>query len=302
MLSEKPWKAEAFVRLFASVMVAAYAGSLLVSAVHVWRDGVKVGWPFFPLTAAALLFLGFTLVMIRKPWQLERFLPRVIALLVCFYVGFFLGFWVHRLAGVSPPTARHILLSALALQGATLVLIASFVREHDLSWGDAFGLTNAPQRAAMWGFIAACIFVPCALQMKQISYGLLKRMEEPHFKPEEQQAVQALTTTRSWWARIALGVVTIIMAPVAEETFFRGIMYPVVKRAGYPRLALWGTSLLFAAIHVNLMTFVPLFALAMLLTLLYERTNNLLAPITAHSLFNAMNFILLYAVERADTS
>ncbi len=36
--------------------------------------------------------------------------------------------------------------------------------------------------------------------------------------------------------------------------------------------------------------FVPLFALALALTWLYERTDNLLAPITAHALFNAANF------------
>jgi len=46
------------------------------------------------------------------------------------------------------------------------------------------------------------------------------------------------------------------------------------------------------------MIFLPLFALAMLLTLLYERTNNLLAPITAHSLFNALNFALYYILQK----
>jgi membrane protease YdiL (CAAX protease family) len=59
-------------------------------------------------------------------------------------------------------------------------------------------------------------------------------------------------------------------------------------------LALWITSLLFAAVHVNWMIFLPLLILALLLTMLYELTNNLLAPITAHALFNGMNFALLY--------
>jgi membrane protease YdiL (CAAX protease family) len=27
---------------------------------------------------------------------------------------------------------------------------------------------------------------------------------------------------------------------------------------------------------------------------LYEKTNNLLAPITAHALFNGVNFVMLY--------
>ena len=38
---------------------------------------------------------------------------------------------------------------------------------------------------------------------------------------------------------------------------------------------------------MNAPTFVPLFVFALALTWLYERTDNLLAPITAHALFNA---------------
>jgi len=46
--------------------------------------------------------------------------------------------------------------------------------------------------------------------------------------------------------------------------------------------------------HMNLITFVPLTILALVLTALYERTGNLLAPIATHALFNGMNFTLLY--------
>jgi membrane protease YdiL (CAAX protease family) len=34
------------------------------------------------------------------------------------------------------------------------------------------------------------------------------------------------------------------------------------------------------------------------LTALYERTDNLLAPITAHVLFNAMNFVMLLLLQQ----
>ena len=70
--------------------------------------------------------------------------------------------------------------------------------------------------------------------------------------------------------------------PLVEEVLFRGILYPSVKQLGYPRLALWGTSLFFGLIHSNLMTFVPLTVLSLLLVWLYERTGNLLAPILTH--------------------
>jgi membrane protease YdiL (CAAX protease family) len=45
---------------------------------------------------------------------------------------------------------------------------------------------------------------------------------------------------------------------------------------------------------LTLAIFVPLFALALALTWLYEKTDNLLAPIFAHSLFNAANLVALH--------
>jgi len=83
------------------------------------------------------------------------------------------------------------------------------------------------------------------------------------------------------------------VAPVAEEILFRGILYPFFKRdAGALRACLL-VSMLFGAVHFTLMAFVPLTFLAIALTWLYERTNNLIAPILVHSLFNLTNFFWL---------
>jgi membrane protease YdiL (CAAX protease family) len=106
--------------------------------------------------------------------------------------------------------------------------------------------------------------------------------------------VQTLRIATSWSSRATLGIVTIGLAPVAEEILFRGILYSWGRRAGYPRLTMWVTSLLFAVVHFNAITMLPLLVLSVVLTLLYERTANLLAPIAAHSFFNALNFVMLY--------
>jgi membrane protease YdiL (CAAX protease family) len=45
-------------------------------------------------------------------------------------------------------------------------------------------------------------------------------------------------------------------------------------------------------------TFVPLVVLALVLTALYERTDNLLAPVAAHVLFNALNFAELLVLQQ----
>jgi len=105
--------------------------------------------------------------------------------------------------------------------------------------------------------------------------------------------VRLLTDATSMWTVVYLGVFAVVIAPVAEEFIFRGMLFPFVKRLGFPRLAWFGVSFLFALIHFNAPTFVPLFVLALALTWLYEKTDNLLAPITAHALFNAANLAVL---------
>ena len=84
-----------------------------------------------------------------------------------------------------------------------------------------------------------------------------------------------------------------MLAPVAEEFVFRGVLFPFVRQLGRPKLAWLGVSLLFALVHANVAAFLPLFVLALALTWLYEKTDNLLAPIAAHSLFNAANLVIL---------
>jgi membrane protease YdiL (CAAX protease family) len=188
-----------------------------------------------------------------------------------------------------------MIVAALSLQGAALVLIPHFLREQRLSWKEAFGLGNNWRHAVMLGMILACLFLPVAMALQWFSAQVMVHLPRLQLKPQEQEAVQTLQMAVTWANRTVLGLVTIVLAPIAEEMLFRGILYPAIKQAGFPRLALWGTALLFAAIHLNLVTFIPLTVLAFVLTLLYERTDNLWAPITTHALFNAMNFVILYS-------
>jgi len=89
------------------------------------------------------------------------------------------------------------------------------------------------------------------------------------------------------------GLFAIIIAPFVEELIFRGVLYPAIKQIGYRRLALWGTSIFFAVTHANLAAMVSLTFFAVILTFLYETTNNLLAPMITHSLFNFANYAFM---------
>ncbi len=300
MLSAKPWKADAIIRLLLSVIVCVYAGSLLLSVGHYASAGGKTNPKlFYALAAVAMSCLVATLVLISKPWRTEAFGRQLVVLLVCGYGGLFLGAWVQRLAGGGVPEASiwRMIVATLSFQGAGLILIARFLREQQSSWAESFGLLNRRRQAVVLGLLAALIFLPLGWGLQQASALVMTHL--PHFKlePKEQLPIHALRVSMSWGGRLALGATAVLLAPVTEEMLFRGILYPAIKQAGHPRLALWGTSLLFAAVHMNLVTFVPLAVLALVLTALYERTDNLLAPITAHVLFNALNFVMLLLLQ-----
>ncbi len=99
------------------------------------------------------------------------------------------------------------------------------------------------------------------------------------FPPESQRAVEMLLDARSRWALAYFVFFAVVIAPVAEEFVFRGMLFPLGRELGRPKLAWFGVSLLFALIHFDAAIFLPLFVLALLLTWLYQRTGCLLASV-----------------------
>jgi membrane protease YdiL (CAAX protease family) len=177
------------------------------------------------------------------------------------------------------------------LHGVTLILIFHLVRQHQTTWREAFGIGSPGfGKAALMATGIVVVAVPLTLFFAVASAQV---MEALNAQPKTQQAVQMAEAAAPGFNRFALGAIAILIAPLVEELLFRGVFYPTIKQSGYPRLAVYGTSLLFALSHGNAMTFLPLALLSLALIWLYEKTNNLLAPILAHSLFNAANFVMI---------
>ncbi len=185
----------------------------------------------------------------------------------------------------------NIVVGTLCFQGAAWLLILFFLRQHQVGWREAFGFRGPRLKTTLLtaiGFIV--VVLPIVLLLQGASIHTLEKLGWPS---EDQAAVKLVTDAKSWWTTVYLGVFAVVIAPVAEEFIFRGMLFPFVKQLGWPKLAWFGVSFLFALIHLNAPTFVPLFVFALALTWLYEKTDNLLAPITAHALFNATNLAVL---------
>ena len=79
----------------------------------------------------------------------------------------------------------------------------------------------------------------------------------------------------------------VIVAPILEETLFRGILYQRWAYSwGRPVVALVATALPWAALHGHVL---DAFVFSIVTTLLYLRTRSLWAPIAMHALGNLVN-------------
>ena len=296
MVPAKPWQVDAVVRLALSVIICAYAGSLVFSLLHFAGDPSKVASRlFFPVAALGLVCMACALVLLSRPLNPETLFSRMVMIMAFGYGGLLLSFWGQHLSGM-PATdlsLPRMTITTLSFQGAGLLLVGQSLREQGMTWTEAFGLGERRRRALALGLVAAVVFVPLGWQLQKLSALLMPHLPFLHLEPKEQTAVQALRDSLSLGAQLTMGATAVFLAPVAEEVLFRGILYSILKQLGRPKMALWVASLLFAVVHVNMATFIPLTLLAVVLTLLYEYSGNLLAPIAAHVLFNAVNFGML---------
>jgi membrane protease YdiL (CAAX protease family) len=103
--------------------------------------------------------------------------------------------------------------------------------------------------------------------------------------PQPQAAEQALAIIDPWLAVIAV----VVLAPIAEEIFFRGVVFNALLREGSRRWAFIGSSALFAVIHLSLVAVLPIFLLGLALAWVYDRTRSLLAPIAMHLTVNGIS-------------
>ena len=227
-----------------------------------------------------------------KPWGPQNVIRLFAGVIVTFCVGLMLAGLLQGLH--SGPASDQLefaqtVIVVLLFQGAALVWIGIFLRQSNTSWREAFGLQSvSPVRAIAAGIGAGLVGLPFMWVLQWVSQTAMEALK---LNPVAQAAVTELQNSHlSVLETVIFGILTILLAPIAEETLFRGILYPTIKQIGRPRLALWGTSALFGIIHFNLATLVPLIFLAVGLAMLYEYTESLLTPIAAHSIFNAVNF------------
>lgn len=87
---------------------------------------------------------------------------------------------------------------------------------------------------------------------------------------------------------ISLVLLACVIAPLAEELFFRALLFSTLKQYIPKPAAIILSAAFFASLHPGFHSLLPIFLLGMLLAYLYEKTQSLWTVAIVHSLHNSL--------------
>jgi len=248
------------------------------------------------LFVAGLVYSAVRQIRVRSFLPPERYRgPSVLIMLVLVFVAATVA-----KAPFSSDIAALILGDGeLSLLGATVILVSTQVALLLVTWLfvhlpralaalPSFPGPDAPRALRLgfgWGLVA---WLGSTLLIALVA-ALLTEAGMP---PEPQTAERAIGLLDP----VLVVLAVVVLAPIAEEVFFRGVVFNAWLRESGRRFAFVGSALLFAVIHFSLVSLVPIFLLGLALAWVYDRTGNLLAPIAMHATVNGISVALALLV------
>ncbi len=155
------------------------------------------------------------------------------------------------------------------------------------SFRDLLGLRWSPRGGALevfaWGGVVALLFVCNAV----IGH---------YFKGGDTDLEKIIASSLA--ARYLVVVLATCTAPLVEETVYRGVLYPALRRAAGTFVACFVVAGLFALVHVwqyraNIGVIAAISLLSVTLTLVRALTRRLLPCLIIHTLFNFITSIAI---------
>jgi membrane protease YdiL (CAAX protease family) len=193
------------------------------------------------------------------------------------------------------PSEATLILGPVLYALTGLVVVAFGVYVSNTTFREAFISKNcstaqALRKGVLYGF---AVIPPVML----LSYLMGLFASELGYEPRPQEVFDWLNAgTLSTGTRLFLMFAATVIAPVVEETLFRGILFPaLLKNRTFLSSALL-TAAYFSLVHFHAPSFLPLLALSLGFSAAYAATGSLLTPIVMHALFNATS-ILLYLID-----
>lgn len=216
-----------------------------------------------------------------------------------------LGFGLQSLPLVkNSPDSEMIsgLISTISFQSVFLVssAICFVVLNHPP--GEKLGIRRGPVlKFLFWSVVTAVVSIMVCYVLNNLLHQLLHSSDLP---ATEQKVVSDLRNSENPAIVFTMIASVVVLAPVAEELFFRGLLYNLMAPRGKAGAMLF-ISVVFGLIHYSgtggsgadvlsgLVRTIPMMALSGFLFTSYRLTGNILSPIVCHMLFNLFGVVVI---------
>jgi membrane protease YdiL (CAAX protease family) len=193
--------------------------------------------------------------------------------------------------------ALLFLASYVLVCGCGLLLIRRRLRHSGGSTRDLLGLAGAPTlhrwRQGLTGYCAlVAIFAVLAILGQASGVGL-------PVTAASSGSMSDLLRGQRGPAEVAIYLIlTCLLAPLAEETIFRGYVYAGLRRALPMPVAIVASAALFAGTHLSLSAggMLAVAGVGAMLAYLYERTGSLWPGVVAHLAHNLLALSIILAI------
>jgi len=184
----------------------------------------------------------------------------------------------------------------VAFLGAMLVWLTWKARDWRRLVGIAFGAKGARDAAVGFG-LGALLYVVVGVVVAVPLLSIFRLLFGANVSPPEQ-----IPGGLSINAKLLTAFLALVLAPITEELFYRGIFYRSLRDRHGVLVGAVVSAVLFGASHVvdapwrdvvflqTLMVFTGVG-----LALIYERRANLLADIAAHVAFNVIGIVIIFS-------
>lgn len=152
-----------------------------------------------------------------------------------------------------------------------------------------------PSTLLVLGFSAIVLCLPFIFMTNEVNQNL----PLPDFAVELEKSADKIQTDmfadKGIWAMLGNILLITIIAPIAEEVFFRGALQRILVRiTNHPHIPIILSAMAFSAIHMEFAGFIPRFVLGMMLGYMASWSGNILIPIFCHAVFNGGQLALVY--------
>ena len=181
------------------------------------------------------------------------------------------------------------LATTLALN-VLLVGVVAVVTRHELgALANRLGLTRV-NVSGLWR--PGLAVVGCYAMV--VAYAtIVNALDIEALQPESTVGIEIV---RERLSLVLAGVAVIAVAPLAEEVFYRGLIFGGLQRWGFWPAALISGAV-FSGVHLDPGSLIPFFIIGVTLAWLFWRRGNLWESVAFHVLFNAVSFSILVATE-----